>query len=339
MLPSKQDFFREHHVSEEDFVKSGYEWNDLMEIYEDYSKEIKDFKILADFIEECMVDVKKAHSIKKRIKDPSHLIRKIIRKKIDKDETVTVADYKEKITDLIGIRVLHLFKEDWMSIHDDIVSKWIMKEQPVANVRDGDKSEFIEQFKSQGLEILQHKYGYRSVHYQILLVHNKKEITAEIQVRTLFEEAWSEIDHRMRYPYNLNDAIMSEYLVIFNRLAGSADEMGTFIKMLKKDHDKQALECSDKNRLINQIIDEIGVSNLSQPQKYDLTSKILALAENSSGNHKHNPYQMKNNTYHDTAVSKSSGSIESRSDRQEKSEKDAESIDELMKLEREMGIY
>ena len=64
-------------------------------------------------------------------------------------------------------------------------------------------------------------------------VTRKDEILVEIQVRTVFEEAWSEIDHLMRYPYDVDNPIITEYLGIFNRIVGSADEMGTFIKKMK----------------------------------------------------------------------------------------------------------
>ena len=57
----------------------------------------------------------------------------------------------------------------------------------------------------------------------------------EIQVRTVFEEAWSEIDHIIRYPYDVDNPVLTEYLAIFNRIVGSADEMGMFIKKLKKE--------------------------------------------------------------------------------------------------------
>lgn len=40
----------------------------------------------------------------------------------------------------------------------------------------------------------------QSVHY---LIRDKESgLCIEVQVRTLFEEAWSEIDHKLRYPYN-----------------------------------------------------------------------------------------------------------------------------------------
>jgi hypothetical protein len=37
----------------------------------------------------------------------------------------------------------------------------------------------------------------------------------------------------MRYPYDVDNPIITEYLAIFNRIVGSADEMGTFLKKVK----------------------------------------------------------------------------------------------------------
>lgn len=83
-------------------------------------------------------------------------------------------------------------------------------------------------------DIIVREHGYRSVHYLIQTTSETGEkFFVEMQVRTVFEEAWSEIDHIIRYPYDVDNPILSDYLSIFNRIVGSADEMGTFIKNLK----------------------------------------------------------------------------------------------------------
>jgi len=222
------------------------DWKGLLEIRSDYIHRIPEYKILARFISECSGGLSKVHSIKTRIKDPWHLVRKIIWKKASNPELrIEMDNYCELITDLIGIRVLHLFKDDWQKIHREIMDKWPMKEKPVANIRKGDSDRTIELYKELGLEIKEHQYGYRSVHYQILQPHHRRQFTAEIQVRTLFEEAWSEIDHRYRYPASDIDETMAEYLVLFNRLAGSADEMGSFIRNLKTLVDRRKAKLGD----------------------------------------------------------------------------------------------
>ena len=83
------------------------------------------------------------HSVKTRIKDMRHLMEKLIRKtpnrreKYGEDFKFTVDNYKDEITDLLGIRVIHIFKEDWEEIHNFITSMWNVMEI-VANVREDD---------------------------------------------------------------------------------------------------------------------------------------------------------------------------------------------------------
>ena len=57
----------------------------------------------------------------------------------------------------------------------------------------------------------------------------KRKLVAEIQVRTIFEEGWSEIDHKVRYPNFSENELIGYFLEIFNRMAGSADDMGGFV--------------------------------------------------------------------------------------------------------------
>jgi putative GTP pyrophosphokinase len=274
----KNEFLRKFNINSQEFELTGLQWEDLLAIYNDYLKRIKELKVLTNFLEECLVDIKRVHSIKKRIKDPKHVIRKIIRRKIDDPSSdININNYKEMITDLIGVRVLHLFKDDWEAIHDEIMAKWFTKETPIANIRDGDPEQLIQKFISKGCDIRRHHFGYRSVHYLILLLHNKKEIAAEIQVRTLFEEAWSEIDHRVRYPDNDNETVLREYLVIFNRLAGSADEMGSFIKLLKHSFDDQKKTLDEKISIIESLRQVIRESGLSADEKEKISTGLAKL--------------------------------------------------------------
>ena len=91
----------------------------------------------------------------------------------------------------------------------------------------------IDEFKKYKCKTKEHKAGSRSVHYLVAVKTTKQEVIAEIQVRTIFEEAWSEIDHTIRYPHNQDNLLLNEFLAVFNRLAGSADEMGSYIRVLQ----------------------------------------------------------------------------------------------------------
>lgn len=52
----------------------------------------------------------------------------------------------------------------------------------------------------------------------------------EVQVRTLFEEGWGEIDHHILYPYKKQNPMLTEFSELLNRLTGMGDEMGILLQ-------------------------------------------------------------------------------------------------------------
>ncbi len=177
------------------------------------------------------------HSVKSRIKDPDRLIEKIIRKTEDRklkygeDFQFTLDNYKNEINDLIGIRVIHIFKDQWQDIHEFITKTWKVIEV-TANVREGDNTK---KFEELDIEVRSRISGYRSVHYLVEFYPTNEKVIAEIQVRTIFEEGYGEIDHRLRYSHVEIPEILKSNLLLFNRIAGSADEMASLINDLSKE--------------------------------------------------------------------------------------------------------
>ena len=142
----KEEFFKEFGIDEEYFISTGLEWDTLEEIYNDYVELIPLLEKEAEYIVSKLIDVPSVHSVRRRVKKPTHLIEKIIRKgQKYKDRNISVDNYKEIVTDLIGIRVLHLFKDDWQNIHHEILNLWDTKETPQVNIRRGDYN--IEQLR------------------------------------------------------------------------------------------------------------------------------------------------------------------------------------------------
>ena len=280
MILKQDEFLKKYRINKVDFDNIGMTWDDLMEIYIDYCSIQGELEPILNMVADVLRKQPQVHSIKQRLKNPEHLIEKIIRKCIkNPDRSITVDNYKKEITDLIGIRVIHLFKEDWRMIHEYITSTWELKEPAVANIRVGDNEDA---FKKYNCEIKQHPFGYRSVHYLISVKPYKTEMTIELQVRTIFEEGWSEIDHQIRYPYDIDNTIIANYLVMFNRIAGSADEMGSYIRYLhhelskiKEKHEKQ-LEA--KNQVITELEELIENSKMEAQEKEELRNKISTLA-------------------------------------------------------------
>lgn len=292
---NKQEFFLKYNISDAAFQETGLNWSKLEEINNDYLVFKEELETTAIMLFNKLMKSQKVHSVRYRIKDAEHLIEKIIRKKIEnKESDLTIENYKENLTDLIGLRALHLFKEDWEVVNDFITSTWNLKQKPVANYRKGDTDQIIKFFEEKGCEPKEHKYGYRSIHYIIETQPGKQKHYAEIQVRTIFEEAWAEIDHTIRYPYDLENPIFFQFLLILNRLSGSADEMGSFIQFLKtelqvrdKEFKKQMLE---KESLISDLEAKIEKLNLEGEELKDVKEdlkklkdqKIMGLATGSS---------------------------------------------------------
>lgn len=242
---------QELNLSDESIEVSRFSEAELQEIYADYIKRLDDLEPLKNkFVSDYIVSAKgiRLHSYNGRVKDPYHLIEKIIRKRntnYAKYKDMTASDYYKYITDLIGCRILLVYKKDWCQIHDYLTrlfqndSTWyidsnryalsydtitksmFMAERPVANIRLGDE----EIYPSNQFQIERDRY-YRSLHYIV----RYEGYYVEIQVRTLFEEAWGEVDHDVLYPYYKDDAVLVDYSRLLNRAAGMCDEMSAFFK-------------------------------------------------------------------------------------------------------------
>jgi ppGpp synthetase/RelA/SpoT-type nucleotidyltranferase len=254
-----QTFLNRFHISEERFAKSGLKWRDLLSIRKSYEQIRPEMEPVAAYVADRLRTVPCIHSVRTRIKDPDHLLAKIIRRKLEMPENnITLDNYKQVITDLIGVRALHLFKDDWEQIHEFIIDSWTMMRKPVAYTSDGDCRGFIARLKDASCRIRKHPFGYRSVHYLICFERSRREnIPVEIQVRTCLEEAWSEIDHIARYPYSDSDSMVRQYLAVFNRLVSQADRIGSFIRFLR-DEMEEGVSIPECGREIGDvIIDEL----------------------------------------------------------------------------------
>jgi ppGpp synthetase/RelA/SpoT-type nucleotidyltranferase len=65
---------------------------------------------------------------------------------------------------------------------------------------------------------------YTSVHY-VILANRKTKITCEIQVRTLTEELWGEIDHLINYPHKTKILACKEQLATLARAASTCSRL------------------------------------------------------------------------------------------------------------------
>lgn len=248
----KDEFLKNYNIEQEDFEAADMPWEELASIYQDYQTiEGKLRGIGKDFVYDYLYDIEKAgiHSYRYRTKDPGHLLEKIIRKRnehTERFEHLDRSNYHKYMTDLIGIRVFFLYREDWIHFHKYITSvfennpdlyvvdrirdfdanpgHYYIAERPKVYRRNGDSriyDDSLIEIKSDGI--------YRSLHYII----KYKGYYVEIQGRTLFEEGWSEIDHDIVYPYFKDDEMLKDFSTLLNRLSGMADEMSSYFRRMK----------------------------------------------------------------------------------------------------------
>lgn len=181
------------------------------------------------------------HSIKSRIKNPEHLRDKLQRKKEERGIIITEENLFKEVTDLAGVRVLHLFQEQFETIHCQIMKQiesgeWCLGEDPKAYIWDPDAEAY---FTGLGISTEKKESKYTSVHY-IVKLNNENSICCEIQVRTLFEEIWGEIDHAINYPHKINDIACSEQLKALSWLVATGTSLSssiykTYKNLRKKD--------------------------------------------------------------------------------------------------------
>lgn len=178
------------------------------------------------------------HTIKSRIKDPSHLKDKILRK-AEKGKIINKDNLFDAVTDLAGIRLLHLYPQEFDIIHRTLMSAvekghWKLFEAPIAYTWDPESKKH---FETLGLKTEVRDTYYTSIHYVIRPNNTVKNSPwCEIQVRTLFEEIWGEIDHRINYPHPTSNLACREQLRVLSKLVSTGTRLADSIYNCHKQH-------------------------------------------------------------------------------------------------------
>lgn len=255
MFLQKEEFLKKYAITEEQFEEADLSWEEICGIAEDYEGRLEHLYVVRDqFLRELIENKEEQtglHSYRSRIKSPEHLVEKIIRRRIEnylKYKDLNKDNYLKFVTDTIGFRGLLLYREDWVIFHKYLLSRFedrpewyvhdclkdfdekrdgYMVEAPKVHMRPGDFGDIYADWIASD-NIYDQKY-YRSVHY----ILKYRGTYLEIQVRTLFEEGWGEIDHHILYPYKKQDPMLTEFSELLNRLAGMGDEMASFYRRLQ----------------------------------------------------------------------------------------------------------
>ncbi|MDD2307896.1 MAG: hypothetical protein PHP53_24545 [Prolixibacteraceae bacterium] len=217
-----------------------------------------------------------------RVKTKEHLLEKKTRK-VEKENKV---NYKiEDITDVIGIRLVTLFRNEMSIVFENIINL-INHDNPlnpnpfekcaideiiiyIASLVDPVTLEIGEIAENKKLsiipEIKESKEGYSSIHIVTKLKHkcseiNKKiksyKIPLEIQIRTVFEDAWGEIDHK--YGYSNRRSVDSDEQIL--------KKISNHLRILKKFSDA----CAD-------YANQIHIEYTNKKLEISSTEKVLSV--------------------------------------------------------------
>ena len=232
----------------------------LKEILSQFDSTKNNYERLLEYIEATIKSLMEnekiqIHEIKGRIKDKESLSKKIETK-----------DYKysslSDITDICGIRIITYFSDDV----DKIAS--LLEEE-----FDLDKENSIDKRKTQDPT----KFGYVSLHYILKLGGNRAELTEninykelkfEVQIRTILQHAWAEIEHD--FGYKSDQDVPEKIRRRFSRLAGLielADDEFMEIKRYEKEYINKVEEGFKENSKSIQI-DSISISALLESESY-----------------------------------------------------------------------
>lgn len=166
------------------------------------------------------------HSVKSRLKDEDHLREKIRRKYVRDGEVIFApAALSEHVTDLAGVRVMHLHQKQFTPIFELFTKKietgdWYLVERQ-AFTWDPESAKY---FGSLGFQPELRDTFYTSVHFTVR-PNAKSPLVCEIQIRTLFEEIWGEVDHALNYPKDCKNRSHREQLRVLSKLVGAGSRL------------------------------------------------------------------------------------------------------------------
>lgn len=243
---TKDQFFAKYSLSDEYLGKAGINWETLGNIYATHSDKFMNKWWDADILEPVLhffepLTGAGIHFTRARIKDPERVVLKIIKHAQEMCATgapvvISSDNYTDYVKDIIGIRLIYLFSSDWIKIHEKIVQKYGKKIQggPIAYVGLDDPKDFKDFFESHGCKVESNSSDARFVEYNLHLSDSAGSVyPVEIQARTIFEEAATEVSTALQYPKRDYSVLVDNNLTLLRNLASQANKVATYTSYLK----------------------------------------------------------------------------------------------------------
>ena len=186
LIETKRDEFVKQNLLSDEFIqmmqKNKKPFELLMSYYQCAIMEIETkFRVLNQEYS-LSYDQNPIEGIKTRVKSYESIMRKIR----VKDIPVTLESIEENIRDIAGVRVICSFPSDIYKLADSF-----LKQDDITLI---ERKDYIQHPKES---------GYRSLHLivsvPIFLQDGKRNMTVEVQLRTIAMDFWASLEHKLRY--------------------------------------------------------------------------------------------------------------------------------------------
>ena len=152
----------------------------------------------------------------------------------------------EKITDYAGYRVLCLFEQEIPEIHECLISIFVnnsfkpvgfkLLDWPDERQKDFLSKKITESFPDIEVETEAKESGYKSIHYIVTQKIGDTTYSVEVQLRTLLQDVWGELEHSLSYKKSgIHPHIKRSFILLSRDLA----TMDMLMRHLKDISDKE----------------------------------------------------------------------------------------------------
>ena len=189
-----------------------------------------------------------ASIVTSRVKDREECIKKFSRKYQSKlEEEETEYEIKDYITDLIGLRIVCLYEKNIKEVGD------LLKEH-FHLIDITDKCKLVEQTEN--------TFGYKGLHLDLKLSEPRnempeycmyKDICFEIQIRTIIQDAWSVLDHKIKYKKSIPH-ILKRRINSLAALFETADREFFSIREETEKLEKEIKEKLQKDKIVDEVL-------------------------------------------------------------------------------------
>lgn len=231
-----------------------------------YSENRKTYSLICEQVRENLrqaLDKRAIHDIHCRSKEHSSFCRKA--RKRNSDGSEKYIDPLNEITDLAAVRIIVFLREDVKNVSEKIHELYEVFEDGDVSARQEDQT----------------KFGYESRHILIKVGKRQyfgkrtrpKEAVCEIQVRTILQHAWAEMEHDIGYKSDLE--IPPDLRRRFSALAGLLEIADTEFERIQRD--SLALRSAVKKDLVADITRQVIGESRNRSETSESAKSVRSL--------------------------------------------------------------